>query len=91
MYAVQETTVGTMHGTDWFPVGKGVCQGCILSPCLFTSMQSISCKMPDCMKHTLESRVLGEIKITSNIQMAPPLWQKLRGTKEPLDENEKGK
>ena len=61
MYAVQEATVGTRHGTDWFPVGKGVCQGCILSHCLFTSMQSISCKMPDCIKHTLESRFLGEI------------------------------
>ena len=34
--AGQETTVRTGHGTtDWFPIGKGVCQGCILSPCLF--------------------------------------------------------
>ena len=35
LYAGQEATVRTGHGTDWFPVGKGVCQGCILSPCLF--------------------------------------------------------
>ena len=36
LYASQETTVGTGHGTtDWFQIGKGVCQGCILSPCLF--------------------------------------------------------
>ena len=36
LYAGQEATVGTDHGTtDWFPVGKGVHQGCILSPCLF--------------------------------------------------------
>ena len=36
LYAGQEATVGTGHGTtDWFPIGKGVCQGCILSPCLF--------------------------------------------------------
>ena len=36
LYAVQEATVGTGHGTtDWFQMGKGVCQGCILSPCLF--------------------------------------------------------
>ena len=36
MYAGQETTVRTGHGTtDWFQIGKGVCQGCILSPCLF--------------------------------------------------------
>ena len=36
LYAGQEPTVGTGHGTtDWFQMGKGVCQGCILSPCLF--------------------------------------------------------
>ena len=36
VYAYQETTVRTGHGTmDWFQIGKGVCQGCILSPCLF--------------------------------------------------------
>ena len=35
-YGVQEATVRTGHGTmDWFQIGKGVCQGCILSPCLF--------------------------------------------------------
>ena len=37
LYASQEATVRTGHGTtDWFQIGKGVCQGCILSPCLFT-------------------------------------------------------
>ena len=36
LYAGQEATVGTGHGTtDWFQLGKGICQGCILSPCLF--------------------------------------------------------
>ena len=35
LYAVQEATVRTGHGTDWFQIGKGVCQVCILSPCLF--------------------------------------------------------
>ena len=36
LYAGQEATVGTGHGTtDWFQIGKGVCQGCILLPCLF--------------------------------------------------------
>ena len=36
LYASQEATVRTRHGTaDWFQIGKGVCQGCILSPCLF--------------------------------------------------------
>ena len=36
LYAGQEATVRTGHGTtDWFQIGKGVCQGCLLSPCLF--------------------------------------------------------
>ena len=35
LYAGQEATVRTGLGTDWFQIGKGVCQGCILSPCLF--------------------------------------------------------
>ena len=36
LYAVQEATVRTGHGKmDWFKIGKGVCQGCVLSPCLF--------------------------------------------------------
>ena len=35
LYAGQEATVRTGHGTDWFQIGKGVCQGYILSPCLF--------------------------------------------------------
>ena len=43
MYAGQEATVRTGHGTtDWFQIGKGVHQGCILSPCLFNLMQSTS-------------------------------------------------
>ena len=35
LYAGPEATIRTVHGTDWFQIGKGVCQGCILSPCLF--------------------------------------------------------
>ena len=43
LYAGQEATVRTGHGTtDWFQKGKGVCKGCILSPCYLTSMQSTS-------------------------------------------------
>ena len=42
------------------------------------------------MKHKLESRLLGEISVTSDIQMTPPLWQKARNTKEPLDNSERG-
>ena len=54
-----------------------------------TYMQSISCEMLGWMKHKLESRLLGEISITSDIQMTPPLWQKQRGTEEPLDGSER--
>ena len=41
-------------------------------------MQSISCEIPGCMKHKLESRFLGEISIISDVQMTPPLWQKVK-------------
>ena len=55
--------------TAQFKIGKWVCQGCILSPCLLTYMQSTSCKMPGWMKHKLESKLRGEISITSDMQM----------------------
>ena len=67
LYAGQEATVRTGHGTtDWFQIGKRSMSGCILSPCLFTYMQSTSCKMPGWKKHKLESRLQGEILITSD-------------------------
>ena len=54
------------NGTsDWIQIGKGVHQGCILSSVYLTYMQSTSCEMPDWMKHKLESRLLGEISITT--------------------------
>ena len=79
LYAGQEATVRTGHGTtDWFQIRKGVHQGCILSPCLFTSMQTISCEMPGWIKHKLDSRLLREISVTSDMQMTPPLWQNVK-------------
>ena len=75
----QEATVRTRHGTtNWFQIGKGECQDCILSPCLLTFMQNRSCEMPGWMKLKLESRLSGEISITSGMQMPPPLWQKIK-------------
>ena len=47
-------------------------------PAYLTYMQSTSCKMPGWMKHKLESRLLGEISITSHMQMIPALWQKAK-------------
>ena len=55
-----------------------------------TSMQSTSCEMLGWMKHKLGSRLPGEISITSDMQMTPPLWQKVKRTKKPLDEGERG-
>ena len=53
-------------------------------------MQNISCKMLGWVQHKLESRLSGEILITSDMQMIPPLWQKVKRNKEPLDESERG-
>ena len=151
LYAGQEATVTTGHGTtDWFQIGKGVCQGCILSPCSFNlyveyimrnagleeaqagikiagrninnlryadnttlmadneeELKSLLMKVKEetekvglklniqktkimasspitsweilgWMKHKLGSRFLGEISITSDMQMTPPLWQKVK-------------
>ena len=77
LYAGQEATVRTGHGTDWFQIGKGVHQGCILSPCLLTYAEYIM-RTLDWKKHKLESRFPGEISITSDMQMTPPLWQKVK-------------
>ena len=75
LYAGQEAIVRTGHETtDWIQIGKGVRQGCILSPAYLTYMQNTSCEMPGWMKHKLESRLLGKISITSDMQMTPPLW-----------------
>ena len=65
LYAGQEATVRTRHGTmDWFKIGKGVQQGCILLLCLFNYMQSTSCEMTGWMNHKLDSRSLGKISTT---------------------------
>ena len=79
LYAGQETTVRIRHGrTDWFQIGKWVHQGCILSPCLLIYMQRTSYEMLGWLKHKLESRFQGELSITSDLQMTPPLWQKVK-------------
>ena len=91
LYAGQEETVRTGPGTtDWFQIGKEICQGCILSPCLLTYMQSTLWETLGWMKHKLASRLLGEISVTSDMQMTPPFGRKWT-TKEPLDKSERGK
>ena len=79
LYAGQEATVRTGHGTtDWFQIGKGVHQGVYCHLAYLSYVHSTSCKMPGWMKHKLESRLLGEILITLDKQMTPPLWQKAK-------------
>ena len=76
LYAGQEATVRTGHGTtDWFQIGKGVCQGCVLSPCLFNLYAEYIIRNAGLEEAQLESRSPGEISITSDMQMTPPLWQ----------------
>ena len=78
-YAGQRATVRTVHGTrDCFRIGKGVCQGYMLSPCLFNLYAEYICRMLGQMKDKLKSRLPGEISITSDMQMTPLLWQKAR-------------
>ena len=85
LYAGREATVRTRHGkTDWSQIGKGVCQGCILTSCLFNLYAK------HIMRNKLESRFPGEIS-GQVYRWYHPYDRKWRRTKEPLDENERGK
>ena len=76
LYAGQETTVRSGHGTmDWFQIKEEVHQGCILSSCLFNLCAEYIIAG---LAKALKSRLLGEISITSDMQMKPPLWQKVK-------------
>ena len=78
LHTGQEATVRTGYGTtDWFQIGKAVSQGYILSPCLFNLYAECILKNAGWMNHKLESRLLGEISITSDMQMTAPFWQKV--------------
>ena len=91
LYAGQEATVIAGHEkTDWFQIGKGVRQGCILSPWLFNLYAEYI------MRNAGLEEVQAGIKITRRnvnnliMQMTPPLWQKVkRNYKEPFDESER--
>ena len=79
LYAVQEATVRTGHGTtDWFPIGKGVCEGCILLPCLFNLHAEYI------MRNTgLEEAQAGIKNVGRNINNlryadTPPFWQRMK-------------
>ena len=79
LYARQEARVRTGHGTtDWFQIGKGVGQSCILLPCLFNLYAEYIRETLDWKKHKLKSRLPGKISTTSDMQTTPPLWQKVK-------------
>ena len=59
-------------------LGKEYVKAVYCHPAYLTYMQNTSCEMPGWMEHKLESRLLGEISITSDMQITPPLWQKVK-------------
>ena len=79
LYAGQEATVRIRHGTtDWLQIRKGVHQGCILSPCLFNLYAEYIMQNARLDEAQAGIKIAEEISITSDMQMTPPLWQKVR-------------
>ena len=77
LYAGQEATVRTGHGTtDWFQIGKGINQGYILSPCLFSLYAEYI--MRNARLDEAQAGIKGEISTTSDMQILPLLWQKVK-------------
>ena len=72
-------TVRTGHGTtDWFQIGKGVRQVCILSSCLFNLYAENIMRNGRLEEAQAGIKIAGEISITSDMQMTPRLWQKMK-------------
>ena len=92
LYAGQEATVRTGHGTtDWFRIGKGIHQGCILSPCLFNLYAE--CIMRNAGLGEAQAGIKIAGRIINNLRYADDTTlngRKWRRTKEPLDESERG-
>ena len=79
LYAGQEASVRTKPGTmDRFQTGKGVCQGFILSPCLFNLYAEYIMTNAGREETQAGIKTAREISITSDMQMTPPLWQKVK-------------
>ena len=79
MYASQEATVRTRHGTtDWFQSGKEYVKAVYRHPAYLTYIQSTSREMPGWMQHKLKSKLWEKCQLTSDMQMTPPLWQKAK-------------
>ena len=78
LYEGQEATELDLEQRTGSKLGKEYVKAVYYHSAYLIYMQSTSCEMPVWMKHKLESRLLGEIKITSDMQMTPPLWQKAK-------------
>ena len=78
LYAGQEVTELDMEQQTGSKLGKEYVKAVHYHPAYLTYMQTTSCEMLSWIKHKLESRLPGEISITSDIQMTPPLWQKVK-------------
>ena len=78
LYAGQEETELDMEQQTGSKLGKEYVKAVYCHPAYLTYMQSMSHEMPGLMKNKLESRLPGEIPITSDMQMTPPLWQKAK-------------
>ena len=79
LYAGQEARVRTRHGTtDWYKIGKGVHRGCILLPCLFNLYAEYIMQNSGLDEAQGIIKIEGEISITPDMQMTPPLWQKVK-------------
>ena len=79
LYTSQEATVTTGHGKiDWFQIGKGVRQGCMLSPCLVNFYAEYIMRNAGPEEAQAGIKIAKEISITSDMQMTPPLWQKVK-------------
>ena len=76
LYAGQEAMIRTGHGTtDWFKIGKGVCQSCILSLCLFNFYAEYIMWNARLDEAQTGIKIAGEISITSYMQMTPTFWK----------------
>ena len=78
LYTGQEATVRIGHGTDWFQIGKGVHQGYVLSPCLFNFYAEYIMRNAGLEEAQAGIKIVGEVSITSDMQMTLPLWQKVK-------------
>ena len=79
LYTGQEAIFSTRRGEmDSFQIRKGVCQGCVLSPCLYNLYAEYIMKNATLDEAQAEIKLPGEISITSDTQITPPLWQKAK-------------